>query len=112
MKIDPAKPYADLIKLLIYVAICGFFFWIGGIREEAANLKADNKLMARAVDERDQAIKDRNKAQAKADKLAKLPPKVVTVVRNNPSNCTLPRPVTDSVRDQVRETNSAIRSMR
>lgn len=102
------KPYADLIKILAFAGVCWFFFWIGGVREEAACLKADNKLLDRAVSERDQAIEERNKAQAKADKLAKLPPKVVTVVRNNPSNCTLPRPVADSVRDQVRETNSAI----
>lgn len=111
-KLDPVKPYVDLIKILAFAAVCWFFFWMGGVRKENACLTADNKLLDRAVDERDEAIKDRNKAQAKADKLAKIPPKVVTVVRNNPSNCTLSRPVTDSVRDQVRETNSAIRSVR
>jgi hypothetical protein len=70
------------------------------------------KLLEAALKDMQDLEAKRAAAQAKADKLAKLPPKVVTVVRNNPSNCTLPRPVTDSVRDQVRETNSAIRSVR
>lgn len=103
---------ADLLKLLAYVGAAAFFFWIGGVRVERNALKDENGDLKRLVKERDAAIEARNKAQAKVDELAKLPPKVVTVVRNNPSSCVLPRAVTDSVRDQVRETNSAIRSVR
>ena len=102
------KPYADLVKLLVFVAFAGFFFWIGGVREERSWLAKENADLARLIKERDDAFKARNEAQRKADELAKLPPKVVTVVRRYPSNCALPRPVTDGLRDQVRETNAAI----
>lgn len=84
----------------------------GVAAERALWLARENQALTQAVAERDRALADRNAAQRKADELAKLPAKVVTVVRRNPSNCALPRTVTDSVRDQVRETNSAIRAMR
>lgn len=87
--------------------------WVHGadaVRLECAEKR--EKLIEAALKDMQDLEARRAAAQRRADELAKLPPKVVTVVRNNPSNCTLPRPVTDSVRDQVRETNSAIRSVR
>jgi hypothetical protein len=61
---------------------------------------------------RAQAAEDANKrlaaAEKKADALRKLPPKVVTLVRENPSGCVLPKPVTDGLREQVRKTNETI----
>lgn len=58
------------------------------------------------------ALKERDEARARADELAQLPPKIVEKVRANPSGCSLAKPVADGLRDQVRETNSAIRSVR
>lgn len=87
--------------------------WVHG--GDAARLECERsarELIEAQADELAIMIKRKDAAQRKADELEKLPPKVVTVVRNNPSSCVLPRPVTDSMRDQVRETNSAIRSMR
>lgn len=108
--------WLHMAVLAIVAVLVGWFYsWAkgNGVNEERALwLAKENKALTAAVAERDKALADRNQAQRKADELAKLPPKVVTVVRNNPSSCVLPRPVTDSVRDQVRETNSAIRSVR
>jgi hypothetical protein len=52
---------------------------------------------------------ERDAAQRKADELAKLPPKVIERVRQNPSGCSLPAPVADGLREQVRKTNDALR---
>lgn len=107
--------YWPWIKVGAFGLICAACYVYGGsnakARCERAALTRENKALVAAVADRDAAIKARNEAQAKADKLAKLPAKVVTVVRQNPAGCSLPRPVTDSVRDQVRETNAAIRPM-
>lgn len=71
-----------------------------------------NKALRDEMDARAAADLKAAKAQAEVDRLAKMPPKVIERVRTNPSNCTLPRPVTDGLREQVEETNSAIRAMR
>lgn len=54
----------------------------------------------------------RKAAQEQVNRLAALPPKVIERVRTNPSHCVLPRPVTDGLREQADETNSAIRLRR
>lgn len=105
--------YWPWIKVALWATICAGFYIYGGsnakARCERAALARENKALVAAVSERDKAIADRNEAQRKADELAKLPAKVVTVVRANPSGCSLPRPVTDSIRDQVKAVNDAIR---
>lgn len=80
-----------------------------GWQTARVTIKANESKAAIA---RAQYAEDANKrlaaAEKKADALRKLPPKVVTLVRTNPSNCTLPRAVTDGLREQVRKTNEAI----
>lgn len=106
--------YWPWIKVALWATVCAAFYIYGGsnakARCERASLAVQNKALVGAVAERDKAIADRNEAQRKADNLAKLPAKVVTVVRQNPSGCSIARPVTDSVREQVRQTNDAIRT--
>jgi hypothetical protein len=103
------------IVIFVVTAARWAYVWAydNGARDcERATLIREKKALEAAVAERDRAIADRNEAQRTADRLAKLPAKVVEVVRANPSKCVLPRVVTDSVRKQVAETNSAIRSVR
>ena len=103
--------YADLAKLLAFALICGFFYWVGGVRVERSCLKADNKELKAALVDNAKANDERRKAQAKADKLAAWPPKVIERVAANPSGCSLAKPVADGLRDQVRQTNDAIRTV-
>lgn len=103
------------VVAIVAVLVGWFYSWAkgNGVNEERALwLAKENKALTAAVAERDKAIADRNEAQAKADELAKLPPKVVERVRANPSGCSLAKPVADSLRDQVRKTNAAIRAVR
>ena len=81
-----------------------------GARDERGLwLARENQALVAAVAERDKALADRNAAQRKADELAKLPAKVVTVVRANPSNCSLAKPTAAELRKQAAATNTAIR---
>lgn len=83
--------------------------WVhGGDSERAKSLARENKALTAAIAERDKAIADRNAAQRKADELAKLPAKVIERVRTNPSRCSIPAPVADAIRAQVRAVNDAI----
>jgi hypothetical protein len=98
-------------------ALLAFAVWRGygwayghGQRDERLGWVArENKALESAIDEKDKAIAARNEAQAKADKLAAHPPKVIERVRQNPSGCTVPKPVADGLREQVAEINRAIR---
>jgi hypothetical protein len=100
-------------KAWILCAAIGWWGWTGHAAYDALVLKntlAENAALTQAIADNAKANDERRAAQKEVDRLATLPPKVVTVVRNHPSKCDLPRPVTDSVRDQVRETNSAIKA--
>lgn len=111
-------------KPLTALVLCaGLLFWAysKGRTDGAAAWKL--KLMDRELAHQQERLKaseaarkalekaeaDRTKAQKEIDRLAKLPPKVIERVRTNPSNCSLPRPVTDGLREQIRETNDAVR---
>lgn len=67
---------------------------------------ADSEAHVKALEKADA---ERRAAQKELDRLAKLPPKVIERVRTNPSNCSIPRAVTDGLREQINETNAAIR---
>jgi hypothetical protein len=72
-------------------------------------LERENYSLKQALRERDEARAQAKAAQKRADELAKLPPKVIERVRQNPSGCSLPKPVADGLREQVRATNDALR---
>ena len=57
----------------------------------------------------EEAESKRIEAQKEINRLAALPPKVIERVRTNPSNCDLSRPVADGLREQINETNAALR---
>lgn len=116
-------PYAREAGALLGLALWAGSLWLaydyGGSEAAAGAAKAAleaerdaNKALRDEMDARAAADLKAAKAQAEVDRLAKLPPKVIERVRTNPSNCDLPRPVTDSLREQVEETNRAIRAMR
>jgi hypothetical protein len=93
----------------------GAYLWAYGhgvTAERAKWLAKENKALVAAVAERDKAQAERNAARSALDELAKHPPKVVTVVRANPSGCNLPAPVADAIRVQVDAVNEAIRKGR
>lgn len=104
---------------LAAVSLLGLLAWrayawaySAGERDERALwLAKENKALTAAVAERDRAIADRNEAQRKADRLAKLPAKVIERVRTNPSRCVLPAPVADGLREQGDEIDAAIREV-
>jgi hypothetical protein len=102
-------PWVKYLKAAGWLAVFGFFFWIGGVREERSWLAKENSGLKKAMNDVRAANKERLEAQAKADKLASLPAKVVTVVRANPSGCSLAPPVAGAIRDQVKAVNDAIR---
>lgn len=110
----PLGPYAAWIKVGLFAAVCAGMYVYGGsnakARCERNALARENKALVQAVAERDKAIADRNAAQRKADELAKLPPKVIERVHQNPANCDIPKPVADELRKQVAEINAAIRA--
>lgn len=106
--------YWPWIKVAVFGLACVWCYGFGSTNAKArcerewlelqnADLKDRIAILGAAIDQA-------KEAQAKADKLARLPAKVVTVVRANPSGCSIARPVTDSVREQVRQTNDAIRT--
>lgn len=99
---------AALLGLLAWRAYA--WAYSAGERDERALwLAKENKALTAAVAERDKAIADRNEAQRKADRLAKLPAKVIERVRQSPSKCSLSPDVADELRRQIAEVNAAIR---
>lgn len=84
--------------------------WVHGadaVRLECAEKR--EKLIEAALKDMQDLEAKRAAAQKRADDLAKLPPKVIERVRQNPSGCSLPKPVADGLREQVRATNDALR---
>lgn len=104
-----------LILLAVLAGLAGwsvFMYRQGGKSARLECVQREAAELREALKERDEAIEARNRAQAKVDALDKPQSKVVNDVRANPSGCALPRPVADSLREQVRATNAAIRSVR
>lgn len=105
-------PYAREAGALLLLGALGVSHWFawdqGGKSAELDAARKENKALSQAVEDASKANDERRVAQKKLDRLAKLPPKVVTLVRENPSNCNLAQPVADGLREQVRETNAAI----
>lgn len=84
----------------------------GGDAVRVEMLGKENKALAQAIADNAKANDERRRAQKKADELAKLPPKVIERVRQNPSGCSLNPAVADELRKQVDEINAAIRANR
>ena len=97
------------VALLAISLALGFVYRLGGTEARAQCDKAMRVVAEQQAAELEAERARRVAAEQKADKLRKLPAKVVTVVRENPANCDLPEPVADSLREQVRQTNEAIR---
>lgn len=104
------------VRLLIAAgALCGAFgagWYVNGMRHENAVLRADadrQEALAAAVDkERDRA--DRYSQQV-MDLLQATPPVTNTIretIRENPSACVRPAPVTDSLHAALSRANQAI----
>lgn len=104
------------VRLLIAAgALCGAFgagWYVNGMRHENAALRADagrQEALNKAVDkERDRA--DRYSQQV-VDLLQATPPVTNTIretIRENPSSCVRPAPVTDSLRQALSRANQAI----
>lgn len=104
------------VRLLIAAgALCGTFgagWYVNGVRHENASLRADadrQEALAAAVDkERDRA--DRYSQQV-VDLLQATPPVTNTIretIRENPSSCVRPDPVTDSLHQALSRANQAI----
>lgn len=104
------------VRLLIAAgALCGAFgagWYINGMRHENAALRADagrQEALNKAVDkERDRA--DRYSQQV-VDLLQATPPVTNTIretIRENPSSCVRPAPVTDSLHQALSRANQAI----
>ena len=104
------------VKPLVAVAVvCGAFgagWYVNGMRHENASLRADadrQEALAAAVDkERDRA--DRYSQQV-VDLLQATPPVTNTIretIRENPSSCVRPAPVTDSLHQALSRANQAI----
>ena len=104
------------VKPLVAVAVvCGAFgagWYVNGMRHENAALRADadrQEALAAAVDkERDRA--DRYSQQV-VDLLQATPPVTNTIretIRENPSSCVRPAPVTDSLHQALSRANQAI----
>jgi hypothetical protein len=99
------------------VAIAGLFVWRHdaavydwGARDERAKwLTKENAALTQAIADNAKANDERRAAQKEVDRLAKLPAKVIERVRQNPSGCSIPKPVADGLREQVAEINRAIR---
>ena len=106
-------PWARL--LIAASALCGAFgagWYVNGVRHENAALRADadrQEALAAAVDkERDRA--DRYSQQV-VDLLQATPPVTNTIretIRENPSSCVRPAPVTDSLHQALSRANQAI----
>ena len=112
---SPPTPYMVWIKVGAILAFGLGCYVYGGsnakARCERAALAKENTALTAAVAERDRAIADRNEAQRKADRLARLPAKVIERVRTNPSRCVLPAVVADGLREQGDEIDAAIREV-
>ena len=104
------------VKPLVAVAVvCGAFgagWYVNGMRHENASLRADadrQEALAAAVDkERDRA--DRYSQQV-VDLLQATPPVTNTIretIRENPSTCVRPAPVTDGLHQALSRANQAI----
>ena len=104
------------VKPLVAVAVvCGAFgagWYVNGVRHENAALRADadrQEALNKAVDkERDRA--DRYSQQV-VDLLQATPPVTNTIretIRENPSSCVRPAPVTDSLHQALSRANQAI----
>ena len=104
------------VRLLIAAgALCGAFgagWYVNGMRHENAVLRADadrQEALNKAVDkERDRA--DRYSQQV-VDLLQATPPVTNTIretIRENPSSCVRPAPVTDSLHQALSRANQAI----
>ena len=104
------------VKPLVAVAVvCGAFgagWYVNGMRHENASLRADadrQEALNKAVDkERDRA--DRYSQQV-VDLLQATPPVTNTIretIRENPSSCVRPAPVTDSLHQALSRANQAI----
>ena len=104
------------VRLLIAAgALCGAFgagWYVNGMRHENAALRADagrQEALNKAVDkERDRA--DRYSQQV-VDLLQATPPVTNTIretIRENPSSCVRPAPVTDSLHQALSRANQAI----
>jgi len=108
-------PYLREAGVVVGLLALAGWTWLaydyGGSEAEAACLRTQNKALEQAIVDTADANKERLAAQRKADELAKLPPKVIERVRQNPSNCNLPKPVADGLRDQVNKTNAAVRAL-
>ena len=108
-----APPWLRLA--IVAAVVCGSFgagWYVNGVRHENAALRADadrQEALAAAVDkERDRA--DRYSQQV-VDLLQATPPVTNTIretIRENPSSCVRPAPVTDSLHQALSRANQAI----
>jgi membrane-bound lytic murein transglycosylase B len=106
------RVYAALA--LLAASACGGGYLVH-LRDSAVMAKERQQVAEDARKRVEQAEEMAFKAEQERDKarraLAEVKPKVVERVRQNPSGCILPRPVTDSLREQARKTNEALRSV-
>lgn len=110
------KGLALVVACLLALLASFFFGWyVNGLRHE----KAELERTAKAREAFDKAIAAEKAKSAKLDaritELLDRPPAVRTVkevIRANPSTCTRPAAVTDSLRSEVASANQAIAASR
>ena len=88
------------IALIVVALLCRWFYGQGYDAAELQHLKAEQAIVADAV-RRNAAL------QRKLDALPRSEERIREVVRNNPAPCDRPEPVTDSLREAIREANAA-----
>lgn len=107
-RLDPIKPYTDLIWLVAFICSAVFFFWIGGVRQERNCLKDQSGALAEAIKERNEAEAKLAKALTKKPETAK---KVSDAVTANPTSpeCRVPDAVRDGLQDGIDAGKAATR---
>jgi cell division protein FtsB len=107
------KHWKKLLVGLLLASMLGGAYWQGGQGARASCLKAELKAskalakqLAKANEERDRLARE----LAALQNQPKASPIIREVIREFPSNCSVPSPVADSLREQIERANTSRRS--
>ena len=111
MRIPYVREAGVVLLAVLFVAYSVWLYRDGGkaARLECANRENAELQAQRAEIERWQKIaNDTDDKLQKALNAPKAAPKIKEVIRANPSHCTVPPAVSDSLRDAIRHANSTL----